>query len=143
MGQNNSTEVNKRISTSERTKREGVKKEMMNNRLGEIEQFQKNVVNSVSTNALTTQDGIDILLMTEKVKTQVNRGGAALTKADLIAIIVALTKNINVTQYNNLSVNDLNCIIRNIIYDPKKIQRQQQKEDSLVTNDHNYLISYK
>lgn len=139
MGQNNS--INKRITKDERKQREQTKNRIVQNRVGEIEDFQKNIVNSISNNALTTQDGMDLLLMSEKIKTQVNRGGATLTKTDLIAIIVVLTKNKDVSRYNNLSISDLNTIIRSIIYNPKMLnENNTDREDSFVIHNSNKLF---
>jgi hypothetical protein len=55
-------------------------------------------------------------------KTQLDREGLGLTKADLIAIIVALEPKYMtmIDEINKNTIPDLNTIIRVIIYDPKR-----------------------
>jgi len=71
------------------------------------------VLNDINTKAAFLQT----------TKKQLDREGAPLTKADLIAIIVALdpvTFAQNINQLNVNTVQDLNTMIRLIIYDPSR-----------------------
>jgi hypothetical protein len=77
------------------------------------------VLNDINTKAAFLQT-------TQK---QLDREGAPLTKADLIAIIVALdpvtfSQNINQLNANN-TVQDLNTMIRLIIYDPSRYMNNE------------------
>jgi hypothetical protein len=77
------------------------------------------VLNDINTKAAFLQT-------TQK---QLDREGAPLTKADLIAIIVALepvtfSQNINQLNTNN-TVSDLNTMIRLIIYDPSRYMNNE------------------
>jgi len=77
------------------------------------------VLNDINTKAAFLQT----------TKKQLDREGAPLTKADLIAIIVALdpvtfSQNINQLNANN-TVSDLNTMIRLIIYDPSRYMNNE------------------
>ena len=62
---------------------------------------------------------------------QLDRDGKTLIKADLIAIIIGLKPEymnmINELQ-TKFTVEDLNALIRTIIYDPQFIQKQQNSQ---------------
>ena len=63
---------------------------------------------------------------------QMKRGGSNLTKADLIAIIIALDpqQSSRMYQLNVLKINDLNFIIRSIIYDMRRYETTEPTEPS-------------
>jgi len=129
-----------RVSKEERKKREEIKTNMVNRRIGEIEEFQESVFQSVNSNSLTTQNGIDMLNISQTVKTQVQRGGNTLTKTDLITIIMILSDKNSIHQLQSLTVNDLNTIIRNIIYDPKRLMQSKPVLNSTNTVQHKQII---
>lgn len=118
----------KRLSKQERDHKTQIKEQMISNRVNEIEEAQRNIMISVNTNALNLTTGIDILKISDIAKNQVQRGGSTLTKSDLIAIIMALTdNNSDIHKLQSLTTNDLNVIIRNIIYDPNRNTRLNHK----------------
>ena len=66
------------------------------------------------------------LSVCETAKTQIQREGAVLTKADLIAIIVALSSNSNscdLEALQGLTIPELNTLIRGRIYDPERYMK--------------------
>lgn len=64
-----------------------------------------------------------VVQIAETAKHQLDRGGTTLTKADLIAIILALDPQIrkDFRQLSELTTSDLNAMIRSIIYDPNRL----------------------
>jgi len=116
--------------------RETVKGNRMNfisfrkNEISAIEtQLQNDAVQRIK-NSTNNDDGVMVLAemnaktaLLETTKKQLDREGAPFTKADLIAIIVALDPakfagNINGLHENTIA--DLNTMIRLIIYDPSR-----------------------
>lgn len=123
MGQNQTKY--KRVSKEDRQTREILKNNMVSDRVKDIENLQGTILKQASDNSsVTTTDVVNILTLTETAKTQVQRGGSVLTKSDLIAIILALDRYQIYDDFQELqrsSVNDLNVIIRSIIYDTSKV----------------------
>lgn len=65
-------------------------------------------------------------MLIETAKTQLDRGGATLTKADLLAVALALDPRLQ-SEFESLSqltLSDLNCLIRSMVYDPQRASTQ-------------------
>lgn len=58
-----------------------------------------------------------------------------LQKADLIAIIIALKPDFVVSFYEELSLKQLHCILRNIVFDPERLKQCMQQEQEKVIED--------
>lgn len=128
-----------RLTTEERQQREQTKATLVNQRKEEIDRVQQDVIESVrsssSTAIINAKDVVAVLKVTETAKTQLDRGGNALTKADLVAIIVALqpAMQANIARLESLTISDLNSMIRNIIYDPSRVIGAQVKNTAIVS----------
>lgn len=132
-------------------KMENIKTKIVDRRIDDIDTFQK-YINSDSYHSPNTSS---ILTATNIAKEQVKRRGKALTKTDLIAIITSLdpSKLMAVYELRSLTVDELNVLIRNIIYDPVKMsnnynmlqmngtnQMLQISDDSEILSKHVYTI---
>jgi predicted homoserine dehydrogenase-like protein len=74
--------------------------------------------------ALITPSSVAMALsVCETAKTQIQREGAVLTKADLIAIIVALNGSNDIAALQSLTIGELNTMIRGIVYDPSRYMK--------------------
>ena len=87
----------------------------------QLQQPQQPSQNNTLVDELLNKEPIDLFDIAEK---QLKRGGSALTKHDLISIIIALELKYNnkIDKLNALNVKDLNLIIRTIIYDSDRYQ---------------------
>ncbi len=83
-----------------------------------------NLQNTHPERSVVTQEPTELFLINTAIQ-QIDRNNKTLIKADLIAIILSLKPDyinmINELQ-TKFTVEDLNSLIRNIIYDPKHIQ---------------------
>jgi hypothetical protein len=110
-----------RLTTEERTSREVSKQTIAQQRKQEITNLQQSIV---SERALVNPaDIVRMVKVTETAKTQLDRVGNALTKSDLVAIVIALdsTMRNRLEELESMRVTDLNSLIRSIIYDPKRL----------------------
>lgn len=105
-------------------------------------QFYKNTIASIKNG---TNDDDNILVMKnfttqmtvlEKSKEQLNRGGAPFTKADLIAIICYIEPQYltNLEEIKKHTVEDLNAIIRLVIYDPSHYNKSPVQMNQVNPN---------
>jgi len=64
-----------------------------------------------------------MIKVTETAKKQLGRVGDALTKSDLIAVLIALQPSLNsdIVHLESMTISDLNSMIRSIIYDPSRV----------------------
>lgn len=136
-----------KLSKEERQSREVAKANMVQQRKQDINQIQQQAISSISrisnnsilgggsgNNSIVESKQPDVkdiytfLHVTEKAKTQLEREGASLVKADLIAILVALepTLKSSMGKMDEMRVTDLNAMIRSIIYDPKRIMDMRE-----------------
>ena len=94
---------------------------------------QKNSIQSITTH----EELVKTILFTETAKEQLKKGGSSLTKTDLIAIIIMidLNKMNNLEYLKTLTVNDLNSIIRSIVYDTNRYMNKSS--NLLITNNSN------
>lgn len=126
------------LTAEDRTIRETAKADLVGRRKAEIEEAQKQYVNSMSDNKNALVDMKEISTFfkaTEKAKQQLNRSGDCLVKADLIAIVIALQPDMKyrVDKLEEMRVTDLNVIIRSIIYDPSRVFSSQSLNQSTST----------
>lgn len=108
-----------------------LKEKVVNNRIENINNAQKSVIQDGTITS--HEELVKTILFTETAKEQLKKGGSPLTKTDLIAIIIMidLNKMNNLDYLKTLTVNDLNTIIRSIIYDTN---RYVNKSNNLLTN---------
>lgn len=108
-----------------------LKEKVVSNRIENINNAQKSVIQDGTITS--HEELVKTILFTETAKEQLKKGGSPLTKTDLIAIIIMIDLNkINNMDYlKTLTVNDLNTIIRSVIYDTN---RYVNKSNNLLTN---------
>ena len=132
MGQNQS---GKRIPKEQREQREQLKKNTIEQRKADIIQAQEKLLKTKDAQALIPSEQLSTLFkITETAKTQLDRGGATLTKSDLIAIILALEPQYqkNFKQLGELTASDLNTMIRSIIYNPNRLSSTQKIKNNNI-----------
>ena len=102
-------------------------------RIENINNVQKNSIQTITTH----EELVKTILFTETAKEQLKKGGSSLTKTDIIAIIIMidLNKMNNLEYLKTLTVNDLNTIIRSIIYDTNRYTNKSS--NLLITNNSN------
>ena len=126
------------ITKEKRVEREKAKVAICEERKQQIDNVQKQLLEtSVNSNAIVNQkDIVNMIKITEKAKHQLDRVGSVFTKSDLVAIIIALKPEMNtkISQLENLTVSDLNSMIRTIIYDPSRVIHNH-KDDKEPTFD--------
>lgn len=127
MGQNSSLNNTKQTKESKEIK-DVAKKEYIEKKIDKITKTQNVMIEKVydksntdliDPNNDTNKTLIDLLLISEKSKTQLLRMDKNFTKADLIAIVLKL-KKYNLDKINDLSLmhcSDLIILIRGLIYD--------------------------
>jgi hypothetical protein len=108
-----------------------LKEKVVNTRIESINNVQKDSIQSITTH----EELVKTILFTETAKEQLKKGGSALTKTDIIAIIIMidLNKMNNLEYLKTLTVNDLNTIIRSIIYDTNRYTNKSS--NLLITNN--------
>ena len=127
------------LTSEDRSMRESAKSDLVNRRKKEIEDVQRNYVNSVrdeNKNALVNVKEIATFFnATETAKKQLDRSGDSFVKADLIAIVIALQPEMKykVDKLQEMRLSDLNVLIRSIIYDPNRILSLSEKVESTKT----------
>ncbi len=126
---------------------EQIKQIAVNTKKQELIQIRNNIITFTETKqnllmnlqnihperSVVTQEPTELFLINTAIQ-QIDRNNKTLIKADLIAIVLSLKPDyinmINELQ-TKFTVEDLNSLIRNIIYDPKHIQ-----SSSSLTNLH-------
>lgn len=131
-----------KLSKHEREHREQVKNNFVKSHAHEIKSYQKNIFHSVQKNEIKEEDAIQLLNTSSKIKQQVERGNQALTKTDLIAIIIALDRSFGgqLTALEKSSVGDLNVIIRGIIYQADKYITMDTSSSSNDNHNNNLFL---
>ena len=119
-----------KLSKEEREQREVAKTDVIQQRKREIESFQQQVLSQPSGAIVEAKEMHAFLSATEKAKTQLDRSGDALVKADLVAIVLALEPGMvnRMGKLQEMRVSDLNALIRSIIYDPRRLVRREEVE---------------
>ena len=97
--------------------------------------------NQICSQAVTTQGVVQALSVAEAAKTQLDRDGGALTKTDLIAIVMALQPGLRIDEMGNNTVKDLNAVIRTIVYDPARYFPQQQQQQIQNVNKYPAIVN--
>ncbi len=108
---------NGRVSKDEKERRKDVQNHIIHQRKSEISAVENHVVSQVQDiNVLK-----EVIQATTYAQNQLDRGGKPFNKGDLVAIIVALdNKQVsNIDKLNGYRIEDLNALIRCIIYDTK------------------------
>ncbi len=108
---------NGRVSKDEKERRKDVQNHIIHQRKSEISAVENHVVSQVQDiNVLK-----EVIQATTYAQNQLDRGGKPFNKGDLVAIIVALdNKQVsNIDKLNCYRIEDLNALIRCIIYDTK------------------------
>lgn len=110
-----------RLTDEEKTSREVSKQTIVQQRKQEINTLQQSFVTERAL--VNPADMVRMVKVTETAKSQLDRVGNALTKPDLIAIVIALepTMRNKIGELESMRVTDLNSVIRSIIYDPKRL----------------------
>lgn len=112
-----------KLSKEEIKNKNELSKKIISNRLEQINDFEKNIVSKIKNNIINEPETIkSVFSISDGAKLQLERGGNQFTKADLIAIIVALDagKISLMEDLQKLRISDLNSIIRSIIYDTNR-----------------------
>ncbi len=118
-------------SAIEREKKETIKKLVTHSTKSKLQNIRDNIEHFVENDkAMINIDSRIVnsnIYVIDTAMKQLDRGGKNLIKADLVAIIITLKPNY-ITMINELqqkmTVDDLNTLIRNIIYDPEFILTQ-------------------
>ena len=124
-----------KISKEEKERRGEIKVQLVKNKIANIEALQKQaILAEASTNATSTvnTEFSKVIQISETAKHQLQRGGANLTKADLIAIILRLGAHSDVPSLDNLqslTMGDLIVMIRLLIYDPVVISLDYKRKE--------------
>ncbi len=118
MGAQQSSRVNK----DEKDRRKNVQNHIISQRKEEISAIQNHVVsNAVKEGMLDVKVIKEVIQATTHAQNQLERGGKPFNKGDLVAIIIALdNKQVNnIDKLNSYRIEDLNALIRVIVYDTK------------------------
>ncbi len=131
MGANQSQ--SSRVNKEEKERRKNVQNLIINKRKEELSAIENHVVSSGTNNVK------EIIQATTYAKNQLERGGKPLNKGDLVAIIIALdNKRIcELDKLNTLRLEDLNALIRTIIYDFNNFDNK----NNLLTNNSSNINS--
>jgi len=125
----------KRLRPEARKRREQQKHQLIDSRKTEWDDLQSKVWSDIQHDAVVPVDEtIRVFTLIERAKTQLNRGGASLTKSDLVAIALALdpTLQSQFESLNETTLSDLNCLIRTLVYDPKRVTGYSPHHASFV-----------
>lgn len=129
-------EVSREQTKMSKGEKETIKKVVMQDRITNIDGLQEDMIESIKNGRITTREElVKSVFYTETAKEQIKKGGASLTKVDLIAIILLIdsTKIHTIDNLKSLTVSDLNSIIRSIIYDTNTYNKPQNTER--ITNN--------
>jgi len=138
-GKNRRTKEQQKVASQNiTTATNSVQQKIQNVQTYVIDQYQQ--TSRSSTEQISVVDNknfVKIVSITETAKNQLQREGGPLTKADLLAIVIALDpvyqKHLDTLEKN--TTKDLNALIRTIIYDPSRytsyFEDKSSKEDQL------------
>lgn len=127
----------KPLPKEKRVEREQLKKSTLEQRKNEIDKVQEQFLKNQPNNSLVRAEQIStVVQLTETAKWQLDRGGNNLTKADLIAIILALEPQYrkDYRSIGELTTSDLNAMIRSLIYDPNRLLLDSTSKPVLKSN---------
>ena len=117
-----------KVSTTKLSKEESkiktkMSKKIINDKIEQIKDFEKNIVRDIKNNTINDAETIkSVFSISDSARSQLERGGTQFTKPDLISIIIALDagKISLMNDLQKLRISDLNSIIRSIIYDTNR-----------------------
>ncbi len=112
-----------RTNKDERSRRESISHQVVNKRMEQVHQVESQLMDHARSNPNVSNEEIKRMMKaTEYAKNQLDRGGKPLTKTDLVTIILALdiSKIDELDNLQSLRLEDLNTMIRCLIYDPRR-----------------------
>lgn len=128
-------------SANAREEREKAKADLVTRRKAQLESLQGELLSSASsassTSVLSNRDTIAMIRVAEKARSQLDRGGGPLTKADLVAIVLALHPEMRsqIVHIEGMTSADLNSTIRGIIYDPSRVYKSSNDSQVITSNN--------
>lgn len=132
MGAKQSTRVNK----DEKERRKNVQNHIISQRKEEISTLENHVISNAGLQDVKVLK--EVIQATTYAQNQLERGGKPFNKGDLVAIIVALDNQQvnNIDKLNCYRIEDLNALIRVIIYDTKNFVSQNDRisQNNMITN---------
>lgn len=160
MGQSNSQPV--RRNAEERREANEARRAVIKNTADKVNALEQRVIQQIDGKSVVSKQAqsqlVEGLQVLGTAKKQLERNGAALTKDDLIAIIIALYPQMasNIGGLRKNTIPDLNAIIRGVIYDPElhisnnnllmdgndQISAGYYKAISADSNNNNQIITY-
>jgi len=136
----------KRLTRDQRQTRDQMKHSVLQQRKVDIQQLQESMVSVGHGKEMIPVHELSVMLQIgETAKTQLDRGGNALTKSDLIAILIALDPKLrkDLVQLHGLTNSDLTAMIRSIIYDPSRILGtfQPDRPDAMISGNNKLSLT--
>ncbi len=139
---------NGRVSKVEKEHRKDVQNHIIHQRKSEINAIENHVLSNENS---SIQDMKQVIQATTYAQNQLDRGGKPFNKGDLVAIIVALdNKQVsNIDKLNSYRIEDLNALIRCIVYDTKNfvpssnnmIRNEVQQSNNIRSNSNALVIA--
>lgn len=128
MGAKQST--SSRVNKDEKERRKNVQNHIISQRKEEISAIENHVLSNSGVQDVKVLK--EVIQATTYAQNQLERGGKPFNKGDLVAIIVALDNQQvnNIDKLNCYRIEDLNALIRVIIYDSKNFVSQ----NNMITN---------
>lgn len=133
------------VSKDDKERRKNVQNHIITQRKEEINAIENHVISQVQSGNVNVQNVKQVIQATTYAQNQLDRGSKPLNKGDLVAIIIAIdNKRVNdLDNLNNLRIEDLNALIRVIIYDTKNfvpisnnmIHNGSYTNNQVVSND--------
>ena len=135
MGAKQSTSTH--VSKDEKERRKNVQNHIITQRKEEIKGIENHVLSNAGVQDVKVLK--EVIQATTYAQNQLDRGGKPFNKGDLVAIIIALdNKQVNnIDKLNTYRIEDLNALIRVIIYDTKNFVSQ----NNMITNSTNSTSS--
>jgi hypothetical protein len=137
MGQSNSA---KRLPKQVRAERDETKHKIADHQIKKIENAQTAFwANAKKTDLVDYNEFNRIMNTAETAKAQLSKGGAPLTKSDLIAICIRMEPAYanKVDQLQQYTVSDLNALIRCIAYDVPELNASAKNNATNAISAHN------
>jgi hypothetical protein len=138
--QSTSTSFTREEKKIENERRKNVQNHIISQRKEEISAIENHVISNAGVQDVKVLK--EVIQATTYAQNQLERGGKAFNKGDLVAIIVALDNQQvnNIDKLNCYRIEDLNALIRVIIYDSKNFVSQNNMITDR-TNDTNITSS--
>lgn len=133
-----STLASREAKKIEKERRKNVQNHIINQRKEEISAIENNVLSHGVQDIKVLKE---VIQATTYAQNQLERGGKPFNKGDLVAIIVAIDNQQvnNIDKLNSYRIEDLNALIRVIIYDSKHfISQNNMILNSINTSSNQY-----